>query len=401
MVVHNGLVVGSYSFDEAQNRAQSLAGSGYAGEFPGSWTAAQVQNWAQNNRPDLVSGQQNTTQTQQTSGASMVWQGPDGLYRVMVNGNETYSTGDRGEAESFAQRYSNYMGMQDSSSMSLSDAMNATSQVNDTLPDPPVTDNPLGEPDGGYPDELTGLSGFNEASSEVQSLVNLFWNMMNNESGASAEDAAQALQEAVDMADPHFASLINYTQDEIRRTIGGLDEDLQTQIERLQARRDQINQDLSFNREQIGLEEQAEMAKLARQYDRELRQVQSQAQESGTVFSSPRELAESELEQEVTAATESTQRVFGRQMRNLEVGAERQIEGLTQSEEDARTQTARGIMDIARRGELELGTSDMPNVSGVDVPTLGGLTGTLQADKDAMILNLQSQLMNRLRPETL
>ena len=203
-------------------------------------------------------------------------------------------------------------------------------------------------------------------------------------------------------SDPYHKSLITFAQDELSRAIGTTQADLSDQMADMAAKKKQIDQDLAFNRDQLSIEEQADMARLSREYDQNLRTLQTNAQEAGLVFSSPREQAERELVTARTDVGESTARKYQRNQRELQLSAERGLEEIARGEQTTQRQAQEQATSYARQTEARVGSENLPSdLGGVAVPKLGGMVGDLQNQRDMDLLKLQADLMAKMKPQSI
>jgi len=253
-----------------------------------------------------------------------------------------------------------------------------------------------------YPKELTDLDGFDDLTPEQKAIVLFNWSAMTASSEEGKREAENALELAKQNTDPYYRSLIGYSQDELSRALTSTQADVGDQMAQMSARKKQIDQDLAFNRDQMSLEEQAEMSRLSREYDQNLRTLQTNAQEAGLVFSSPREQAESELAMAKTDVAESTNRKYARQQRELQVAAERGLEDIARDEQTTTRQAQEQATSLARKAESYLGSENLPSeLGGQAIPKLGGITGDLQNQRDLELMQMQQALVQRVTPVTL
>jgi len=253
-----------------------------------------------------------------------------------------------------------------------------------------------------YPKELTDIDGFNDLTDEQKTLALYTWSKVMGETETARKDAEIALEQAKQQSDPYHKSLITFAQDELSRAIGTTQADLSDQMADMAAKKKQIDQDLAFNRDQLSIEEQADMARLSREYDQNLRTLQTNAQEAGLVFSSPREQAERELVTARTDVGESTARKYQRNQRELQLSAERGLEEIARGEQTTQRQAQEQATSYARQTEARVGSENLPSdLGGVAVPKLGGMVGDLQNQRDMDLLKLQADLMAKMKPQSI
>lgn len=352
------------------------------------------------------------------------------------------------------------------------------------------------------PPEVLNSPDFKKLSPDQQKLAAYSWSATQANNVVSKIRADQALTEAIKLADPLFKQQIRLVQDDVQRAITTTLATNKTQVDKLQqeisslrsenklkeaddlaiildqaqretssreagvgaeiARLQQhvndIQTDLQFNKEQLSLDEQAELARNLRQYKDQLKTTQQGAVDAGLGFSSIRAEAESRLSEELKDVTESTQRRTAREIRNQQAEAQRQEREATFQQEKLRRQAQEeqialarkteqqigsaaaqkaGILpsgteslnvrgqlaertagveqqaadrqalidqlnqkaqvntiDIARQAEAKLGTANLPSFAQEQITPLGGITGTLEQQRGLDVLQRQKELLS-------
>ena len=251
------------------------------------------------------------------------------------------------------------------------------------------------------PANITDADWYKILTPEQKNLVALNYNAMISGNETLKADAQKALDEAVKWADPYFREQIRIVQDELLRGVTGTAADAQAQVGRLQTRMNQLKEDLTFNREQLTLEQQAEMAAQLSKYQGDLQNLQMTLTEAGLAFSSPRQQAEQQLAAQQAEIAESTGRKFRRSLREIETGTLRQTQEAAQQIADVTRKGGESIIEQLRKTEQQIGTAKLPTVSGIkgqEVTSLGGVTGTIEEQRQRAILDLQKTLLGRTTP---
>jgi len=231
---------------------------------------------------------------------------------------------------------------------------------------------------------------------EQQQVVLTAYNALKSGDAARLADADKALSDAIKLADPYFKSQLRLAQDEIQRATASTSADAASQVGKLQTRVNQLNEDLTFNREQLTLEEQATLASQLRQYKQDLSNLQTQYTEAGLAFSSPRQEAERQLAEQQREVAESTRRQTMRSLRNVEVGTLRDVQEAGAQLADVTRKAGEQAVAISRAGEQKVGSAKLPEVPGVT--PLGDVTGSIAEDRQNAILNLEQTLLARTAP---
>ena len=213
---------------------------------------------------------------------------------------------------------------------------------------------------------------------------------------ASKIDALNALKEAEGLADPAFKEALRISQDELSRGISSLKGDFSSKKTTLEDRIKNIEEDLTYNKGELDLSQQSELAQQLQNYKSDLLSLQQSAAESGLAFSSPRTTAEAALASQNEGLVTSTQRKYNQAQRNLATEASRGTAEAQQGLTDLQRQYLESLTEQQRRGETTLGSANVGNVSGVT--GLGGITGKLAEQKQLDVLNLQKVLQERQNP---
>lgn len=230
-------------------------------------------------------------------------------------------------------------------------------------------------------------------SADQQEILKTTYNALISGDEAAKADASKALEDAIALADPYFKSQIRLAQDEILRSTAATGADAASEIGQLQTRIDQTKEDLIYNREQLTLDEQASLASQLREYQDSLSSLQTQYQEAGLIFSSPRAQAEQQLAEQQKLTAESTTRQAQRALRELGTGSLRDIQAATEDIGNVSRKAAEQTLATMRSGEAVLGTANLPKLEGVSA--LGDITGTIEEDRQKAILDLEQSLLQR------
>ena len=221
---------------------------------------------------------------------------------------------------------------------------------------------------------------------------------------AAKADATKNLEEAVKLADPYFKSQIRLAQDELDRSVGSTLMDAQSEQNKLVRRADELRQDLAFGREDLSIEERSDLARQLQEYEQTLETLQTNMQESGLAFSSPRQVAEQRLQGQQQDLAQSTSRQYARKKRDLELSTERGLAQTTQAQADLDRKRQEAITSAARAAEQVLGSKNLPSTAGglsiqpfdPNMP----ITGSLEAQRQASILQMEEVLRQRQAPLT-
>lgn len=245
------------------------------------------------------------------------------------------------------------------------------------------------------PDELLNDPAWKFLSEEERTILKITYSSLVSGSDAEKADARQALETAIKYADTDFKTQIRLVQNELQRSIDTTNEDYQSRLTALDNQIQSIREDLTFNRQNLNLDEQAELSKLLKQYEIDKETLQTNMQESGLAFSSPRKVAESRLNTGYQETAVSTRRRYAQEQRNIDLASARNLTELQRQTEDLNRTKRESLTSLSRTAEQMLGTEnllDAPGVSRLGIPVVG----TIEKQRQAEVLNLEKSLKNRL-----
>lgn len=268
------------------------------------------------------------------------------------------------------------------------------------------------------PDRIKNDPAFQALSEDNKALAAFQWNSMQASDALTKIRAKEALIEATKLAQPAFKQALLLATDDIERNLssflaGNTDEQKKlevlldqkkqdliskadqltaTEVEsalkdmesiriikdqairegesreagvaadlgRINRRMSALSEDLKYGREQLSIEEQAQLSRSLREYERSLQSTQEAAADAGLGFSSIRTEAEKRLAEDLQDVSESTRRQKMRELRALETESGRTSTELlaTQADIDRKNQEAR--VDIARQIEKKVGWDGVP-----------------------------------------
>ena len=231
------------------------------------------------------------------------------------------------------------------------------------------------------PQELQDDPYFTQLDPDMQAMAIYSWNITQTEQVASeAETKAyqdaflEAIDEATLQSNPYFAEQLRMIKDEFQRTIGTLSDDLASVERTIATHKAQIEEDLEYNKDQITVEQQAELSRREKEYKVQLDSTREQMAQKGLSFSSIRTQAEEKLGVAQKDIIESTERRYARQLRSLTIGSERGLEGLVTQLEESRRKTEEAKTSATRGAEKQIGSEllDLPETEQYE---LGGIYG--------------------------
>jgi len=237
----------------------------------------------------------------------------------------------------------------------------------------------------GVPSDITNNPLWYTLTPDQQALIKLAYDA---QSAGTAEEKARlqsALEEAIKYADPYVQESIRLVKDELERNVTGVQQDFESKKKTYEDRIKAIQDDLVYNKEQLSLEQQTELAEQLRSNKKNLLELQQSAAESGLAFSSPRIEAESGLLASQQGISQSTRRKYAQAQRSNETAAARELAQIQQGVSDLEKSKTASLTGYQRGAEEKLGSAAVPSVPGVS--QLGGITGSIEKQRQQEIAN--------------
>jgi hypothetical protein len=239
------------------------------------------------------------------------------------------------------------------------------------------------------PDETKDSEEWQQASDQNKKIIDMIqgWHdAIIAGDVALQQDAEAALESAITLADPYFKQKLLVAQEEIKQSVATTTGDYDSSKKSLDEKIKNINEDLVYNKKELSLDEQEDLATQKRNYENQLYQLQQGMAESGLAFSSPRARAESLLSAENQGVVTSTQRKFARAQRDQDVGSARDL----LSSQNALADLARRKSEILKKtsliGEESVGSKNLQDIPGVN--KMGGIVGDIAYAKGSAIEKL-------------
>lgn len=287
----------------------------------------------------------------------------------------------------------NYTGTGDQNLKLLDLVRNQSSQDNSTASNADVSSNTAETADSNW---LQNDPDFKSLPKDMQDYIVAYNEILTTSDKESQEVLVKALDEAGLQADPYFKEIITVAKDELTRNLGGQQADFDTQEKTLTTNIERIKEDLATKRNDLTIDQQADLSKQLRSYEQDLSSLRENAAAGGLTFSSKRAAAEKFLNEENNSIIESTKTKYMREIRDLETAAARGEKDALSQIDDYKRQLGENMTQSLRTVESKLGTANLPDYSqyAERAKALGGVTGTLEEDKTKDILNRANALMD-------
>ena len=213
-------------------------------------------------------------------------------------------------------------------------------------------------------------------------------NLMTNE--AQKQDAQVALDKAIELADPFFKEQIKIAKAEVQQGIKVIEFSTESKLEQLQKDIADTEETLAFQKENLSIEQQQELSMQLAQNKQDMFSLQQGMAEAGLAFSSPRKQAESNLLAQQQGISMSTKQKYGRAIETANLQAKQAIANAQQSIGQTGEVKQLDLENLALSAEKLLGSTQTPSISGTT--KLGGISGTIEEEKQSKILSLQDAL---------
>lgn len=242
--------------------------------------------------------------------------------------------------------------------------------------------------------ELANSIEFKSLPQDQQELVRQVFQTIAENDVDNAERLAVAFETAESVSDPFFKQQIRIARDAIERGFVSIDQEDQFREQQLRTNLADLKQDLETRREYLGLEEQAALRGIEREYTQNLKLTRQNLAARGFSSSSMREEAETLLDETTGDLRESTQRRFGAQI--SEVATQ-----LNRGERDFQTELSR-LQELSKEKRLELfrgaeetlGTAGLSGLQGAEgLGPLGDLVGDIPQKQAQDIISGATQLI--------
>jgi hypothetical protein len=229
--------------------------------------------------------------------------------------------------------------------------------------------------------ELDDLLNSTNLSADERKAIESVYKAVAEGDEAAAQKMLANLQLASTFAEPMLQRKLKLITDELTRTVDGMDQDLEYQETGLKNRLKDLQDDISYKKDQLSLDLQQELKDLESYFGQKLEQTQIDMASRGMESSSIRNRKEALLSEQKGDLVETTNRKFGEQVRNLDTTGARTERDTALELERLKQLTERGKVDLARSAEASLGSTRTDNLDALKgIDTLGGIEGQVDID---------------------
>ena len=240
---------------------------------------------------------------------------------------------------------------------------------------------------------FTNSAAYKALSPELQSLVNLGYNVFFEGGEAEAAVFADSLTKAQALADPYAKAQLGMAKAEIGLATSKLSSDYESSKKILDRTRKELAEDLSIGKDAIALNEQADMARALRGYDEDMLTIADQAAEKGITFATgarSREEAESRRDVQYQDVVQSTRRTSNLKVKELELRAARGDQDAIDKLSGLESSRGFKLKEIGQKAEEVLGSMGAKDLNLEGFAPSGGVLGSIEQDRRKSIIDIAS-----------
>ncbi len=253
------------------------------------------------------------------------------------------------------------------------------------VPEKTPEDKP-GKTQGTYDDAaIRNSTQFKSLSDDQKEAVLAVFEAIATNDSEKAGKIAAAFKAAADISNPFFKQELRLAVDAIERGFVSIDQEEEYKRKQLQTNLADLEQDIATQKDYLGLEEQAALRGIERQYRQDLDTTRQNLAATGKTSSSERIRVEDIIEESTGELRESTGRRFGLERTDLERRGQRGNRD-TQAELARLAEVTRASrIDFLRSGEAKVGSKNLPRL-GMNVDRLGNIVGDIEQRQTADII---------------
>lgn len=236
------------------------------------------------------------------------------------------------------------------------------------------------------PAELANDPYYKMLDDDNKATVAYYYSLLQGGNTDTIKKFNDAMTEAKNQGDPYWKEIVGITQDELARALGAADSDLVSKEKSLSEKMRQVRDDLTYNKDKLTLDQQAELAQELQRYGVDLDNTRSDMADRGLTSSTVRTKAEEQLYANDQQVVGSVNRKYDSAQRTNQVTADRSLFDFEQSLSDFRRTTQEKKTDLVRKTEAYLGTDDTSKIQGANSMVSGGKSGSIVTQKANDIL---------------
>lgn len=231
---------------------------------------------------------------------------------------------------------------------------------------------------------------YKNLTDDEKKFVDTTYNLLKVGGEKEAEIYSNAIKQAKAISDPYFKAQLVLAEAEVKGSIAELNQDFDAKKEIIERAKKELLEDVDIATEFLTLEEQAEVARLSREFDQDLLTIADQAADKGLTFATGRRSrieAERARGEQFADVVQSSQREFNLRKRELELRAERGDTDAARQLEDLTAKRGLSLERIGRRATEVLGTEATAELGVEGFTPVEGIPGTIEKEKQESILS--------------
>ena len=246
---------------------------------------------------------------------------------------------------------------------------------------------------------LKNDANYKALPTDMQNYLVEYYGILKVNDQQSQKKLLDALGTAQSQADPYWAEVINVAKDNLTRTIAGYEANYSSQEKQLTDSIARIQSDLATKNADLGIDQQAELARQLTKYKNDLSSLRTNAANTGLTFSSKRSLAETQLSASNTDIVESTKRSYMREARDLQTAADNGQADAIAKLADYKRILGEQEMTSIRNTESQIGSANLPSLTTTTgASPAGNINGTIVDQKTKDIFARASALASLGNP---
>jgi hypothetical protein len=236
---------------------------------------------------------------------------------------------------------------------------------------------------------LAGDPDYEQLDADNKAMADYLDAALNNRDEKETAAIKEAMALAAQQADPYFKQKINIFMDEFNRAMGTIDADLASHEKNLLAQKTEIERALTVGKEDLSIDQQAELAQEAKNLDSDILTTRDNMAARGLTSSTIRTQAEQKLNEANQYVVEGKKRTYERNIRDLEAKSAYNVNDILSQIDDVRRAANEEKISTTRKAEGYLGSDALAGNANL----LGGISGSIIEDKSDDILKRANALM--------
>lgn len=245
------------------------------------------------------------------------------------------------------------------------------------------------------PDSIKNSPEFQSLPDDLKKMAGYQYTIQKTNDVEAQKNLEVSLAKAKEQAEPYWKGVLRVAHDTISNSLADITGDYEYKKKKAEANIKEINDTLANDKDFLTLEQQAELAREESKYQQDLDQIKETMASRGLSFSTIKEEAEAQRDEEQQDIVESTKRLYGYKLRNTDITAQNKLATQNTDLAEAERQKASKIKSLGTEAESKLGTENLPTIQGYT--PMGNVTGDLYEQKVKDIYERAKTLSSELK----